>query len=51
VELLALIDRGHRELPIEATFIGRAVQTIAQEAIEIKLTEVDGAEKVPLMER
>jgi pyrimidine operon attenuation protein/uracil phosphoribosyltransferase len=51
VELLVLIDRGHRELPIEATFIGRTVQTTANEVIEVKLTEVDGSEKVLLMER
>jgi pyrimidine operon attenuation protein / uracil phosphoribosyltransferase len=51
VELLVLIDRGHRELPIEATFIGRTVQTTANEVIEVKLTEIDGAEKVLLMER
>lgn len=51
VELLALIDRGHRELPIEATFIGRTVQTTADEVIEVKLTEIDGAEKVLLMEK
>jgi pyrimidine operon attenuation protein/uracil phosphoribosyltransferase len=51
VELLALIDRGHRELPIEATFIGRHVQTTANEVIEVKLTEIDGAEKVLLMEK
>ena len=51
VELLVLIDRGHRELPVEATFIGRTVQTTANEVIEVKLTEIDGAEKVLLMER
>ncbi len=51
VQLLVLIDRGHRELPIEATFIGRAVQTSASEVIEVKLTEIDDAEKVLLMER
>jgi len=51
VELLVLIDRGHRELPVEATFIGRTVQTTANEVIEVKLTEVDGAEKVLLMEK
>jgi len=51
VELLVLIDRGHRELPVEATFIGRTVQTTANEVIEVRLTEVDGAEKVLLMER
>ena len=51
VELLVLIDRGHRELPVEATFIGRTVQTTANEVVEVKLTEIDGAEKVLLMER
>jgi pyrimidine operon attenuation protein / uracil phosphoribosyltransferase len=51
VELLVLIDRGHRELPVEATFIGRTVQTAANEVIEVKLTEIDGAEKVLLMEK
>jgi len=51
VQLLVLIDRGHRELPIEATFIGRTVQTSSSEVIEVKLTEIDEAEKVLLMER
>jgi pyrimidine operon attenuation protein / uracil phosphoribosyltransferase len=51
VQLLVLIDRGHRELPIEATFIGRTVQTTDNEVIEVKLNEIDDAEKVLLMER
>jgi pyrimidine operon attenuation protein/uracil phosphoribosyltransferase len=51
VQLCVLIDRGHRELPIEAGFVGRLVQTSIQEVIEVKLTEVDEAEKVLLMER
>ena len=51
VQLLVLIDRGHRELPVEATFIGRTVQTTDNEVIEVKLTETDNAEKVLLMER
>src|SRR5713101_6933893 len=51
VQLLVLIDRGHRELPVEATFIGRTVQTTDNEVIEVKLTEIDDAEKVLLMER
>ncbi len=51
VQLLVLIDRGHRELPVEATFIGRTVQTSDSEVIEVKLTEVDGDDKVLLMER
>ncbi len=51
VQLCVLIDRGHRELPIEATYIGRRVQTTAREIIEVKLREVDEAEKVLLVER
>jgi pyrimidine operon attenuation protein/uracil phosphoribosyltransferase len=51
VQLLALIDRGHRELPIEATFVGRKVQTTSREIVEVKLHEVDGDEQVLLVER
>src|ERR1051326_2198204 len=51
VQLCVLIDRGHRELPIEATFIGRKIQTTPQEIIEVKLRELDEAEKVLLVER
>jgi pyrimidine operon attenuation protein/uracil phosphoribosyltransferase len=51
VQLLVLIDRGHRELPIEAAFVGRTVQTTDQEIIEVKLDEVDGSEEVLLVER
>ena len=51
VQLCVLIDRGHRELPIEAAFIGRTVQTTQREIIEVKLQEIDDAEKVLLMEK
>jgi pyrimidine operon attenuation protein/uracil phosphoribosyltransferase len=51
VQLLALIDRGWRELPIEARYIGRKVQTSAREIIEVKFQEIDGLEKVLLVER
>jgi pyrimidine operon attenuation protein / uracil phosphoribosyltransferase len=51
VKLLTLIDRGHRELPIEATFVGRRVQTTALEIIEVKLSETDQMDKVLLVER
>ena len=51
VQLLALIDRGHRELPIEAGFVGRTVQTTRNESIEVKLQETDGIEKVLLVEK
>src|ERR1700736_1282119 len=51
VQLLVLIDRGHRELPIEATYVGRTVQTSDIEIIEVKLKEVDDLEKVLLVEK
>jgi pyrimidine operon attenuation protein / uracil phosphoribosyltransferase len=51
VHLLVLIDRGHRELPIEAKFIGRIVQTTDDEIIEVKFQEIDHMEKVLLVEK
>src|SRR5256886_12381061 len=51
VQLLVLIDRGHRELPIEARFVGRTVQTADNEIIEVKFQEIDQTEKVLLVER
>jgi pyrimidine operon attenuation protein/uracil phosphoribosyltransferase len=51
VQLCVLIDRGHRELPIDATFVGRRVQTTTQEMIELHLRNVDDSEKVLLVER
>ena len=50
LQLCVLIDRGHRELPIEAAFVGRTVQTTESQTVEVKLREVDDAEKVLLME-
>ncbi len=51
VQLLALIDRGHRELPIEARYVGRMVQTAQNEIVEVKLQEIDQMEKVLLVEK
>jgi pyrimidine operon attenuation protein/uracil phosphoribosyltransferase len=51
VQLLVLIDRGHREIPIEAQFTGRMVQTTSNEIIEVKFQEIDGMEKVLLVEK
>ena len=50
VQLLVLIDRGHRELPIQATFVGRHIPTSRREIIEVKLNEIDGQEEVLLVE-
>jgi len=51
VQLAVLIDRGHRELPVEATYIGRRVPTSSREIIEVKFREVDNDEQVLLVER
>jgi len=51
VQLAVLIDRGHRELPIEATYIGKHVPTSSREIIEVKFQEVDNDEQVLLVER
>jgi pyrimidine operon attenuation protein / uracil phosphoribosyltransferase len=51
VQLCVLIDRGHRELPIEARYVGRMVQTTDREIIEVKFREIDEIEKVLLVER
>lgn len=51
VQLLVLIDRGHRELPVEARYVGKYVETTDREIIEVKLQEVDQNERVLLVER
>jgi pyrimidine operon attenuation protein / uracil phosphoribosyltransferase len=51
LRLCVLIDRGHREMPIEASFVGRMVQTSDSEIIEVKLREIDQDERVILVDR
>lgn len=51
VQLCVLIDRGHRELPIEAAFVGRTIQTTDEEVVEVMLKETDRVEKVLLMSK
>ncbi len=50
VQLLVLIDRGHRELPIEAQYVGRKIPTSSREIIEVKFQEIDQTERVLLVE-
>jgi pyrimidine operon attenuation protein/uracil phosphoribosyltransferase len=51
IRLCVLIDRGHRELPVEASFIGRTVQTSDTEIVEVRLQEIDNEERVMLVDR
>jgi len=49
--LCVLIDRGHREMPIEAQYVGRDIQTSDTEIIEVRLREIDNEERVILVDR
>jgi pyrimidine operon attenuation protein/uracil phosphoribosyltransferase len=51
IRLCVLIDRGHRELPVEASFVGRKVQTSDTEIVEVRLQEIDKEERVMLVDR
>ena len=48
VRLAALIDRGHRELPIRADFVGKNLPTSIEERINVRLLEIDGEEEVSI---
>jgi pyrimidine operon attenuation protein / uracil phosphoribosyltransferase len=51
VQLAVLIDRGHRELPIQADYVGKHVETAEDEIVEVRLNEEDGEERVVLIKR
>jgi len=51
IQLCVLIDRGLRELPIQANFIGKYVQTSEDEMVEVRLREVDQMDRVLLVEK
>jgi pyrimidine operon attenuation protein / uracil phosphoribosyltransferase len=51
IQLCVLIDRGLRELPIEANFIGKLVQTTEDEMVEVRLREIDQMDRVLLVEK
>jgi pyrimidine operon attenuation protein/uracil phosphoribosyltransferase len=46
IQLVALIDRGHRELPIRADYVGRNIPTSRQQSVQVHLTEIDGRDEV-----
>ena len=51
IQLAVMIDRGHRELPIEANFIGKKIPTKDNEVVEVKLREIDGEDAIYVMEK
>jgi pyrimidine operon attenuation protein/uracil phosphoribosyltransferase len=51
IQLAVLVDRGHRELPIRADYVGRNVPTAVQESVKVWLQEEDEVEQVVILER
>jgi pyrimidine operon attenuation protein/uracil phosphoribosyltransferase len=51
VQLAVMVDRGHRELPIRADYVGKNVPTAMNEEIQVRVTEFDGVEEVVLVEQ
>jgi pyrimidine operon attenuation protein/uracil phosphoribosyltransferase len=48
IQLVVLVDRGHRELPIKADYVGKNVPTSRRETIHVRLAEIDGRDEVTL---
>ena len=51
IQLATLVDRGHRELPIRADYVGKNVPTSLDEEIQVRLTEIDGVDEVVLVRK
>jgi len=50
IQLIVLVDRGHRELPIKADYVGKNVPTSPAQSVQVHLTEVDGRDEVEIQE-
>lgn len=50
VQLVALVDRGHRRLPIRADYVGKNLPTATSERVQVRLTELDGVDSVAIAE-
>jgi pyrimidine operon attenuation protein/uracil phosphoribosyltransferase len=46
IQLVVLVDRGHRELPIKADYVGKNIPTARHESVQVRLQEIDGADEV-----
>ena len=51
IQLAVLVDRGHRELPIRADFVGKNIPTRQSELVRVRLTETDGIDDVCILDR
>jgi pyrimidine operon attenuation protein/uracil phosphoribosyltransferase len=50
IQLVVLVDRGHRELPIKADYVGKNLPTSPAESVQVHLTEIDGRDEVEILE-
>ena len=50
IQLVVLVDRGHRELPIKADYVGKNLPTSPSESVQVHLTEIDGRDEVEILE-
>jgi pyrimidine operon attenuation protein/uracil phosphoribosyltransferase len=48
IQLVVLVDRGHRELPIKADYVGKNVPTSLSQSVQVRLTEIDGYDEVEI---
>ena len=46
IQLIVLVDRGHRELPIKADYVGKNLPTSSSESVQVRLLEIDGVDEV-----
>ena len=51
VQLAVLLDRGHRELPIRADYVGKNIPTSREEQVKVRLTEIDGRDEAAIVRR
>lgn len=51
IELAVLVDRGHRELPIRADYVGKNIPTSSEEMVEVRVKELDGRDEVLLLKK
>ncbi|WP_027718145.1 bifunctional pyr operon transcriptional regulator/uracil phosphoribosyltransferase PyrR [Desulfovirgula thermocuniculi] len=51
IQLAVLVDRGHRELPIRADYVGKNVPTSRREVVAVRLVEIDGEDRVIILEK
>lgn len=50
IQLVVLVDRGHRELPIKADYVGKNLPTSLSQSVQVRLTEIDGRDEVEIQE-